>query len=236
MRLLRSLQRAFATLLTRTRFERDLRDELREHIVRRAADLTRTGLSPADAERTARLEFGAIEAYKEQCRDAGGMAPFRPLFGLGSDFKLGARRLAAAPLFVLFAVLSLGIGVAVPTTAYSTLYELMWKPAGVARPGEAVLVSSQTLGRGDRWRGLASLPEFEDLQRSQRSFAAMAAFTSIGQGFSAGPVAEVVDIEAVTGRFFEVIAIQPLLGRLLQQDDYDPRVWSWLASSSGAGG
>ena len=219
MRLLRSLQRTVTTLLARARFERDLREELRAHISNRAADLEKSGLSPAEAERAARVEFGALESYKEQCRDAGGMAPFRPLLGLGGDLKLAARRLAATPLFVMFAVLSLGIGVAVPTTVYSTLYELMWKPSGVERADEVVLVSSKAYGPTDRWRALASPPEFNDLERSQRSFAAVAAFTRIGQGFSAASVSEVVDIEGVTGRYFEVIGIQPVLGRLLQPDD-----------------
>jgi predicted permease len=143
---------------------------------------------------------------------------FNPLRGLGRDLMLAARRLAATPLFLAFAVLSLAIGVAVPTTAYSTLYELMWRPVGVARPHEVVLVSSRAFG-GDRWRGIASPDDFKDLQRSQRSLATLAAFTSLGQGFSAASVSEVVDIEAVTGAFFDVVSVPPLFGRVLQPQD-----------------
>jgi predicted permease len=219
MQLFRRLRHTSASLLARARFERDLRDELREHVRRRAEALERTGLSPAEALRRARIEFGALEAYKEQCRDAGGMTPVRPLLGIGSDLKLAARRLAATPLFLAFAVLSLSIGVAVPTTVYSTLYELMWRPVGVERPGDVVLVSSGA--SSSRWRVLASVPDFEDLQRTQQSFAAIAAFTSFGQPLTAASVSEVVDIEAVSGRFFDVVGVPPLVGRLLQPADQD---------------
>jgi hypothetical protein len=188
MRLFRRLKHILAAARQRARFERDLSDELREHLRQRTEHLQRSGLSPADAARKARLEFGALESYKEQCRDAGGMAAFRPFLGSGGDLKLAARRLAATPVFVTFAVLSLGIGVAVPTTVYSTLYELMWKPSGVKQSDEVVLVSSKAFGPTDRWRAITSLPEFDDLQRSLQSFAAMAAFTSTGQGFSAASV------------------------------------------------
>jgi len=53
---LRSTLRA---IFGRTRWERDLDDELRSHLEHRAADLIRAGHSPRDAERQARLELGS---------------------------------------------------------------------------------------------------------------------------------------------------------------------------------
>ncbi len=179
MRVLRSLQRVLAAIVDRARFERDLRDELREHVRQRPPTSTRRGLSPAEASRRARIEFGALEAFKEQCRDAGGMMAMRPWLGVSSDFKLAARRLAATPLFLAFAVLSLAIGVAVPTTVYSTLYELMWRPVGVERParrraGLLPAHSSAIAGAGSRHRSRLRGPAAEPASlapwpRSRRS-------------------------------------------------------------------
>src|ERR1043166_7815978 len=50
--------------------ERDLEDELRSHIELRADVLERSGLTRAEAERRARIEFGNPERVKEECREA----------------------------------------------------------------------------------------------------------------------------------------------------------------------
>ena len=113
--MLRRLRHVADAVVARSRFERDLRDELRAHVEQRVQDLIDTGVSPADAVRQARVELGAVETYKEQCRDARGFAAFRPFHGLGGDVRLAARRLLATPQFLVFAVLSLAIGISVTT-------------------------------------------------------------------------------------------------------------------------
>jgi len=56
-------------LLRRERLDRSMEEELRFHITERAADLQRSGVPVVEAERRAKLEFGGIENYKEQCRE-----------------------------------------------------------------------------------------------------------------------------------------------------------------------
>ena len=60
-------------LLRRDRFEREMRDEVRFHIEARAADLAREGLAPAEAMRRARMEFGTVDAIKDDCRQSRGV-------------------------------------------------------------------------------------------------------------------------------------------------------------------
>ena len=112
---MRSLMRAVRTLLSRARFERELREELRLHLEQRAEDLVAGGLTPDAARHRARLEFGALERYKEQCRDESGFAAARLLHGWTADLRISTRRLAATPVFTLFAILSLAVGVGVTT-------------------------------------------------------------------------------------------------------------------------
>jgi hypothetical protein len=50
------------------------------------------------------------------------------------DLRYAARRLARAPLFTLFAVLSLGVGIGVTTVAYSVVDTLNLRPAAAIRP------------------------------------------------------------------------------------------------------
>src|SRR6187200_3202257 len=50
--------------------EQDLDDEVRFHIECRTEAMVRAGVPPPEALRRARLEFGAPERIKEECRDA----------------------------------------------------------------------------------------------------------------------------------------------------------------------
>ncbi len=52
-----------------SRTEREMGDELAFHIQSRAEHLASQGLSSTEAARQARLDFGGVERYKEQCRD-----------------------------------------------------------------------------------------------------------------------------------------------------------------------
>ena len=69
MRAVRSLIWRLGNLVRPSRTEREMGEELTFHIQSRAEDLVRKGLSSTAAERQARLDFGGIERYKEQCRD-----------------------------------------------------------------------------------------------------------------------------------------------------------------------
>ena len=67
------------SLLRRHSVESDIDLELHTHIELRAEDLERTGLSPAEALRRARIEFGPIENHKENIRRSLGLRLFDEL-------------------------------------------------------------------------------------------------------------------------------------------------------------
>ena len=61
------------TLVQRERFEASLDEEMRFHLDAQTEDLVRTGMSPAEAARRARAQFGSIEAMKNACRRVRGL-------------------------------------------------------------------------------------------------------------------------------------------------------------------
>jgi hypothetical protein len=67
---LRALVRA---LTARRAFEAGLTEELRFHIEQYTEDLVRSGVSPEEARRRARMELGGINTVKEDCREARGL-------------------------------------------------------------------------------------------------------------------------------------------------------------------
>jgi hypothetical protein len=70
MKLLAYFRSLAARFFHRSQTENDLKEELRSHIKLRADDLERVGLTRAEAERRARIEFGGHERVKEECREA----------------------------------------------------------------------------------------------------------------------------------------------------------------------
>ena len=97
-----------SALFRRARMERDMAEELALHMEYRADDLVRSGCSPAEARRRARLEFGAMEGYKERCREVRGLAWFDELRG---NLRYTIRSLRASPGYASAVVLSLAIGI-----------------------------------------------------------------------------------------------------------------------------
>ena len=69
LRWLTRLHVALRSLVRRSRFERDLDDEMRFHLDREIQERMKTGQSEADARRAAWRAMGAVESNKDACRD-----------------------------------------------------------------------------------------------------------------------------------------------------------------------
>ena len=70
--MLTDLRFRLRALLRRDAVERELHEELREHLEHETQKYVDAGRSPSDAARRARLAIGGFEAAKERCRDARG--------------------------------------------------------------------------------------------------------------------------------------------------------------------
>ena len=105
---LRSLWRG----VVRTRqVDAELNEEFRLHIDLRASDLVRAGMSPADAARKARAEFGSTEDQVEKARRARGLAWFDALRFSWLDVKLGGRMLIKYPVLTIVGGISMAFAI-----------------------------------------------------------------------------------------------------------------------------
>jgi|SRR5450755_3079869 hypothetical protein len=95
------VQSVLDRLFRRERLDHSMEEELRFHIAERAADLQRSGVPIAEAERRAQLEFGGMENYKEQCRET---RRFHGIHGFFADLRFGFRMLWRSPAFSILAI------------------------------------------------------------------------------------------------------------------------------------
>src|SRR5258707_1552091 len=117
-----------AKFFHRSEIEEDMEEELRSHIHHRADDLERSGLDRAEADRRARIEFGARERFKEECHEAIGSHFFETLM---QDVRFALRVLCKSPGFTFVALLTLGLAIAANAVVCGILNGLILRPLNV---------------------------------------------------------------------------------------------------------
>jgi predicted permease len=207
MKPLAFLRTVAAALLRRSRVESEMDEELRAHIRNRADDLERSGLPRAQAERRARVEFGGVERFKEECREALGTHFLETLV---QDIRFGVRTLHKSPGFTLIAVLTLALGIGATTALFSVVNGVLLNPLPYKHPNRLVAIYSKTK---DFRRFAISYPNFLDWVRDNHSFSALAAFLPEYFDLTGRGEPEQVQGERVSASFFPLLGVQPILGR-----------------------
>jgi predicted permease len=207
-------------LVTRRKFDRDLEDEIAFHLAMRE-EKKRAGSAAGDAHDAARREFGNPALVKESCRE---MRSFALLETMWQDIRYGARLLRKSTVFTLVAVLTLALGIGANTAIFSLTYQVLLRRLPVSHPEELVILRSpgpkegRTNSDGDS-AACFSYPLYQDLRAQDKVFSGMLARFAIPLSVSAMGRAERADGELVTGNYFDVLEVNPALGRLFSAYD-----------------
>ncbi|MES2306470.1 MAG: ABC transporter permease [Gemmatimonadota bacterium] len=207
----RGLLRRFRTALFRDRVEGELDQEITLHLELETARNVALGMTPAEARRRALVAFGGIEVTRELHRDGRGTRWFDDLRG---DLRYALRSLRRNPVLTLTAVLTLALGIGANTAIFSTVNAVMLRPLPFPHPDELVAVWEENPDRD--WHQQDAAPaNFLDWRSQVKSFKDAAAWLSFSQRLtlagSDGP--QLVSGATVTGSFFSVLGVAPLLGR-----------------------
>jgi predicted permease len=218
--------------LHRSRMEREMDSELQFHIERYTEDLVSEGVSLEEARRRAHAEFGAMEARKEECREALGLRFFDDFRG---DVRYAFRMLRRSPAFTTVAILSLALGIGANTAIFSLMEAALWKSLPVKSPEQLRLLSwvsgpepimDGTWGSynrtatGGRTSTVFSYAVFQELQRRNAVLQSLFAFKPSGDITAViDGRAELVGSELVSGNFYQSVGVSTIAGRPITTSD-----------------
>lgn len=201
-------------LFRRHRVEQELDEELAFHIERESQKLIDAGMAPADARSRAQANFGPTALAADACRDARGTAV---VDNTVRDIQYALRTFAKAPLSALTIIVTVATGLGVVAVLFTVLNALVFRADNV--PG---IDKMYTVGRiipPD-----VSVPPFTrttlNVMRAETKVFtdAYATLGNLDLFFDGRMMA----ITLVTGNFFDVVQINPTMGRALTTNDDAP--------------
>jgi putative ABC transport system permease protein len=140
------------------------------------------------------------------------------------DLRYGLRLLRKSPGFTTVALLTLAIGIGANTAVYTLLDQVLLRRVPVREPNRLVLLhflgedSGSLYSRGDN-QTYFSYPLYRDLRDRNSAFSGLIATSWAQVGIQWHNESEFTDAELVSGNYFDVLGLQPALGRLFSQSD-----------------
>jgi predicted permease len=141
--------------------------------------------------------------------------------------RFAFRSLAKAPLLSLVVVLSLGLGIGANTAIFSLMHQIVLRSLPVEKPEDLVLVTSPGEFKGGRnstndsggMDYIFSYRMFRELEKRAEGVTGLAAFRGINANLAFGKQTVPGEALVVSGGYFPVLGVKPLLGRTISPED-----------------
>jgi putative ABC transport system permease protein len=143
---------------------------------------------------------------------------------LWKDITFGLRMLAKSPGFTAIAIITLALGIGANTAIFSLMNQILLRQLPVKNPNELVILRSpgpqtgHVSTDGDATESF-SYPMYKGLRDTNSVFSGMLARYGFSASVASRGQTDRASGEVVTGNYFEVLGVQPAIGRLFTQDD-----------------
>lgn len=213
-------------LFRRNQLNREIAAELEAHIALRTEANLAAGMSPADAQRDARLRFGNPSLIQERVAATDASLG---LENLVRDLRYAARRLRHGPGFAISAILTLALGIGANVVVFGVLNALLLRPLNVAGADRLLQVSHQESDY------LAhSYLDYVDFRARNTAFTDMALYRINSAAMSTGGQAQSSIFYEASGNYFDMLGVQPALGRFFHgSDEHGPNSAPYAVLSDG---
>lgn len=209
MSLISHVKTGARNLTGRAAVEAELDEELRTYAELLIAQNIKDGMSPEEARHAAMTKIGSIEYVKSEIRD---VRPGMKLENFGRDLKHGVRLMRRSPGFALIAVLTIALGIGATSAIFSVINAVALKPLAYPASEQLMFMTSTfpTMGFDKFW---ISPPEYFEFKERSKSYSSVAAYRATEVNVSEGTRPQRVKALAVTANMFDVLGVQPRLGR-----------------------
>jgi putative ABC transport system permease protein len=218
MRQLRAALRRLAGVFTGHRTDVDLTEELQSHLDMETAENIRRGMSPDAARRQALLASGGLTQAAEAVRDRRGV-PW--LESIAADIRYGVRALRHSPAFTAVVVMTLALGIGANTAIFSVVRGVLLKPLP-NRDGDRLVYLRQSTDAQGGENITFSVPEVRDFRNGVPALAGIAEYSPWSSILQGDDGAVRISVGLVTGNYFEVMGLSPVLGRVTRPSDDGP--------------
>jgi putative ABC transport system permease protein len=220
MKHLRAVLARIAGVFTGHRTDNDLRTELQGHLDMETAENIRRGMQPDEARRQALLASGGLTRAAEAVRDQRGL-PW--IESVAADIRYALRALRHSPAFTTVVVITLALGIGANTAIFSVVRGVLLKPLP-HRDGNRLLYLRHSVDGLGGANVLFSVPEVRDFRDGAKSLGGIAEYSPFTFTLQGENDAVRINVGLVTGNFFEVMGLSPVLGRLTRPSDDGPGV------------
>jgi predicted permease len=199
--------------------DRNLNEELDSHLEMAVDENVARGMIPEEARRQALIRFGGVQQARERQREARGLPWLEVLM---QDLRYTFRTLRRDKGFAVIAILILALGIGANVAVFSVVNTILLRPLPFHDPQQLIWIQGPP-----KECGLScvtySADAFEEYQQRNRMLQSVTAYMPFygpsdykltGRG-EPQPVSGV----PVAGNFFQVLGVQPLLGRLFTPDE-----------------
>jgi len=219
------MKRSLRSWLWRVPLDQEVDEEIALHVELRTCELVERGLDPKTARDIVLSRIGDLGHLKRTCVDLGRkrdreMRVTQWLDERKADIRFALRQLKGSPAFTAVAALTLALGIGANSAMFALADATLIRPLPYPQPDRLVMIWQRppTVPRAG-----ASTTDIRDWEEQSRSFETLGA---IALGIGGGPLLEgpdgslqSTDRQFITARFFDVLGVQPVAGRIFQPSD-----------------
>ena len=202
-----SLIRRISNLFSRAKVDLEIEAELEAHVGMRIEDNISAGMSPEDARRDALLRFGNPTVTKERVTGADAALMLDTIW---HDIRYACRQLSKNPGFACTAILILALGIGASVAIFAFVDAALIKPLPYHSPSRLVALFEST-PLGPKFH--LSYLDYLDWRKLNNVFVSVEAYDSNNFALSTATGVQQTDGATVSGGFFRMLGIIPVLGR-----------------------
>ena len=192
-----------------------LREEMDSHIANQAEENMRAGMTPAEARRQARLQFGPVETVRESYRAEESLPLVENLL---LDVRYALRMLRKSPGFTAVGFITLMLGIGANVVVLGVLNAVLLQPLAVSDPQSLYQLRHKQWMMGRLLT--TSYPAFEDLRQRNTTFSGLAGIYGYSHArLSWSNTVMSLSGDEVTGNYFDLLGVQPGVGRFFHAAD-----------------